>query len=150
MPNSLPEAEHIHSLHTAFISAWNRRDAKAMADLFASNGAMIGFDGSEAQTPAAILAHLEPVFRDHPTARYVVKIREARMVGETAALLRAHAGMIPPGQSRIKPEVNAVQTLTASRTSGRWLIEMFQNTPAAWHGRPKDVEALTAELQALI
>lgn len=146
----LPEAEHVRSLHTALIDAWNRRDAKAMSELYAENGTQIGFDGSEMSTPAAILTHLEPIFRDHPTARFIAKVREVRMIGEDAALLRAVAGMIPPGGTKIKPEVNAIQSLVASKRGGQWQIELFQNTPAAWHGRPEDVAKLTAELQALV
>jgi uncharacterized protein (TIGR02246 family) len=144
----LPEAEHVKSLHTALLDAWNRRDAKAMSELYAENGSQVGFDGSEMSTPTAILAHLEPIFRDHPTARFVAKVREVRMIGENAALLRAAAGIVPPGATKIKPEVNAIQSVVASKRGGRWQIELFQNTPAAWHGRPQDVE--TAELQELV
>ena len=147
---TLSEAEHIKSLYTALLDAWNRRDARAMAELYADNGTQIGFDGSEMSTPASILTHLEPIFRDHPTARFVAKVREVRKLGDDAFLLRAVAGMVPPGQSKVKPEVNAIQTLVASRRAGRWQVELFQNTPAAWHGRPQDVEKLTAELQALV
>jgi uncharacterized protein (TIGR02246 family) len=150
MPTTMPETEQIKSLHTALLDAWNRRDARAMSELFAESGSMVGFDGSQANTPAEIFAHLDPIFRDHPTARFIAKVREVRMIGETATLLRAVAGMIPPGQSKVKPEVNAVQSLVASKRDGQWRIELFQNTPAAWHGRPQDVENLTAELQALV
>ena len=145
----LPDPEQVRSLHTALIDAWNRRDARAMSELYAENGTQVGFDGSEMSTPAAIFAHLDPIFRDHPTARFVTKVREVRMIGETAALLRAVAGMIPPGATEIKPDRNAVQSVIASKRDGRWRIELFQNTPAAWHGRPQDVEKLTAELQEL-
>ena len=148
-PDPMPEAEHVRSLYTALIDAWNRRDARAMADLYASNGSQVGFDGSEAATPETIFAHLDPIFRNHPTARYVAKVREVRKIGDSVILLRAVAGMVPPGSTTIKPEVNAIQTLIASRENGRWRIELFQNTPAAWHGRPQDVQKLTEELQAL-
>ena len=149
MPATMPDAEQIRSLHTALLDAWNRRDARGMAELFAENGSMVGFDGSQANAPAEILSHLDPIFRDHPTARFVAKVREVRTIGEGSALLRADAGMIPPGQSKIKPDRNAIQTLVASKRDGQWRIEMFHNTPAAWHGRPQDVEKLTAELQEL-
>jgi uncharacterized protein (TIGR02246 family) len=150
MSATTPETEQIKSLHTALIDAWNRRDAKAMAELFSDNGSQVGFDGSQADSPAQILAHLEPVFRDHPTARFVAKVREVRMIGADAGLLRAVAGMVPPGKKDINPATNAIQSLVASRSGGKWCIELFQNTPAAWHGRPKDVEKLTAELQQLV
>lgn len=150
MSELMSETEHVKSLHTALLDAWNRRDAEAMAEFFSSNGSQVGFDGSEANSPAEIRAHLEPIFRDHPTARFVAKVREVRMIGENAALLRAVAGMVPPGQSKIRQETNAIQTLVASKSDGQWRIELFQNTPAAWHGRSQDVEKLTSELQELV
>lgn len=147
MPKSV--ATEITALHTALLDAWNNRDAHTMASLFAPNGTQIGFDGSLAEGPEQILAHLTPVFRDHPTARFVAKVREIRVLGDDIGLLRAVAGMVPPGATKIKPEVNTIQTLVARRVGGTWKIELFQNTPAAWHDRPADVAKLTEELQAL-
>jgi hypothetical protein len=46
--------------------------------------------------------------------------------------------------------VNAIQTLVAARRDGRWRVELFQNTPAAFHGRPEASEALTAELRGAL
>jgi hypothetical protein len=56
--------------------------------------------------------------------------------------------MIPPLQTEIHPDRNAVQTIVTVQRDGAWRIELFQNTPAAWHGRDADRRALTAELQA--
>jgi len=146
----MSHAAHVTALHAALLTAWNNRDAKAMAALFEENGLQIGFDGSEARGTREIESHLTPIFRDHPTARYVWKVREVRTLGDDIAVLRAVAGMIPPGTSTIKPEVNAIQSLLASRSGGGpWKIELFQNTPVQWHGRPQDVKELTEELQAL-
>jgi hypothetical protein len=78
----------------------------------------------------------------------VTLIHEVRELAPDVMLLRAHAGMVPPGKSEINRATNAVQTLVAVRRDGRWQIALFQNTPAAWHGRENDASALTAELQA--
>jgi uncharacterized protein (TIGR02246 family) len=88
------------------------------------------------------------VFANHRVAAYVPIVREIRQLALDAALLRAVVGMVPPGTDVINPATNAVQTLVAACHEGRWRIEMLQNTPAAWHGRPADADALTAELQA--
>jgi uncharacterized protein (TIGR02246 family) len=137
----------VEALYFALLDAWNRRDAAGMAALYAADGVQIGFDGSRADGAAHVRAHLEPIFRDHPTARFVAKVRDCRPVGADAALLTAVAGMIPPDEDRIMPERNVVQTLVASRAGGAWRVELFQNTPAAWHGRDEDRDRLTAELQ---
>ena len=62
-------------------------------------------------------------------------------------MLRAVAGMVPAGQDDLLPALNAVQSLVAVQREGQWRIALFQNTPAAFHGRPEAVEALTEELR---
>ena len=146
MPDQL---EQVRRLHADLLAAWNGRDSKAWAALFAEQGGQVGFDGSTANTPSEIERQLRPIFADHPTARYVAKVREVRSIGPDAALLRAVAGMVPPGKRHIMPERNAIQTLVASRAgSDEWKIEMFHNTPAAFHGRPEESRKLTEELDA--
>jgi hypothetical protein len=56
--------------------------------------------------------------------------------------------MIPPGKTDVMAERNAVQTLIASRRGDAWQIELFQNTPARFDGRPEEARKLTEELQA--
>jgi len=135
-------------LYQELLKAWNDRDAAAYAEFFSKKGSIIGFDGSAANSRAEIEAHLKPIFADHPTARYIAKVRDVRELGSDTALLRAVAGMIPPGKGRLMPERNAIQTLVASRSAtGDWQIEIFQNTPARFDGRPEEGDLLTRELE---
>ncbi len=144
----MSESQGVERLFQQLLAAWNDRDARRMATLYAPAGGQVGFDGSTANGPAEIEALLAPIFKDHPTARYIAKVREVRMLGEGAALLRAVAGMVPPGKTDLMPERNAIQTLVASRQStGEWKVEMFHNTPAKFDGRPELAEKLTAELR---
>jgi hypothetical protein len=57
--------------------------------------------------------------------------------------------MAPPGKTDLDPALNAVQTLVAAKDGGRWWIASFQNTPAAFHGRPELVEQMTNELRGV-
>lgn len=137
----------VQELYGALIEAWNRRDARGMAERFATRGRQIGFDGSTAIGPDEIARHLEPIFRDHPTARFVTVVKDVRRLGNDAALLTAIAGMVPPGKSDIEPQTNAHQTLVAALNDGLWRIELFQNTPAQFHGRPELAAEMTNELR---
>ena len=92
----------------------------------------------------------EECFASHPTATYVSKVREIRLLSGDVALLRAVVGMVPPGQADINPAVNAVQSLVAAKTDGGWRIASFQNTPAQFHGRPEMAQRLTEELRRLL
>src|SRR5215212_995422 len=118
-----------------------------MAARFEEDGNLIGYDGSQANSRAEIEDHLRPVFTDHPTADYVAKVREIRNLGRDVGLLRAVAGMIPPGSEDINPALNTIHTLVAVQNADGWRATLFQSTPAAWHGRNQDSEALSEELR---
>lgn len=153
MPGTDAAVSHreIRRLYERILAGWNLRDASAMAAEFAEDGNLVGFDGSQVDSRAAIEGHLRPIFADHPTAAYVAKVREVRLLGPDVGMLRAVAGMVPPGAGDINPAVNTVHTLVAVRGAGdEWRAALFQNTPAAWHGRPRDVEALTEELREVV
>lgn len=143
-------SDEINTLYQKLIQSWNKRDAKGMAELFTDQGIQIGFDGSKVIGEAEILSHLTPIFENHPTAPFVTKVKDIRAIGTDAAILQAIAGMIPPGKTDIEPSVNALQTLVAVKKNSVWHIELFQNTPAQFHGRPELVEQMTNELRQLI
>src|SRR5919197_2097302 len=140
----------VSDLYFALLDAWNRHDAGAYAALFTQDGYVVGFDGSEMVGADEIEQSLSAIFADHETGRYVGKVRVERTVSDDVAMLAAVAGLAPAGKSDLNPELNAIQTLVAKREAGRWRILQFQNTPAQFHGRPEDAEALTNELRALI
>lgn len=140
----------IELLYHQLIDAWNNRNAYAMSELFAENGEMIGFDGSLAVSREEIFAHLKPIFENHPTAPFISKVKNVSFLDSRTVLLRAIAGMIPIGQTEIKPSLNAHQTLVAVKNEEKWLIQLFQNTPAQFHGRPELVEQMTEELRELM
>ncbi len=145
-----PDEIEIRELYRQLLDSWNKRNAGAFAALFALDGYVIGFDGSQMSGQAEIAATLGQIFADHLTAPYVNKVREVRLLSPDVAVLRAVVGMVPPGQSDINPAVNAIQTLVAVRRDGIWSIALFQNTPAQFHGRPELVQQLTEELRQLI
>ncbi|MFW5437561.1 SgcJ/EcaC family oxidoreductase [Paenibacillus apiarius] len=140
----------VRALYQQLIDAWNNRSARAMAELFAEEGELIGFDGSQVLGRNEIFAHLEPLFEHHPTAIFVSKVKNVRVLGSEIALVRAIAGMVPRGQSDLNPDVNAHQTLVAVKDEGNWRIQLFQNTPAQFHGRPELAEQMTEELRQLL
>lgn len=133
------------ALYDALLDAWNRRNADQFAELFEEDAVIIGFDGSVMNGRDAARDELRRIFAEHPTAHYVAKVREVRTLGGGVSLLRAVAGMIPPGGNDLNPQVNAHQTLVAHEK-----IVLFQNTPAQFHGRPELGEALTNELREML
>lgn len=149
--NSLSTAENeIRELYRQLLDSWNRREGKEMASFFSGTANLVGFDGSQVNGRAEIEAHVTQIFRDHQTAPYISKVREVRFLTPEVAVLCGVVGMIPPGQTDLNPDVNAIQTLVALKQNGQWRVEVFQNTPAAFHGQPELSQALTDELRQLL
>jgi uncharacterized protein (TIGR02246 family) len=149
-PARASREDEVRELYRALLERWNERDAKGFAALFADDGISIGFDGSDMTGPAEIEATLGAIFASHPTGSYVAKVRGVRAPAPDVAVLHAVVGMVPRGGSELNPAVNSVQTVVAARRGGAWRIAHFQNTPAAYHGRPEKAEALSAELRELV
>jgi uncharacterized protein (TIGR02246 family) len=137
-------------LYRQLLDAWNIQDAAQYAALFADDASVVGFDGSQMNGRVEIDQSIGSIFADHRTASYVHIVREVRQLSAEVVLLRAVAGMVPPGGSDIKQENNAVQSLVAVNQDGTWRIALFHNTPAALHGRPEAVETLTNELRGVL
>jgi uncharacterized protein (TIGR02246 family) len=146
-----PQDDRIRSLYIDFIDGWNRRSGAAVAAGFADDGDIVGFDGTHHHGRLAIAAELRQIFGDHQTPVYAAVIRSVRPIAPDAAVLMAHAGMIPAGGNDFDPDLHTVHTLVAvDEGGGRWKIALLQSTPAAWHGRPEARAALTEELRGLL
>ncbi len=140
----------ILDLYQNWLDAWNSRNAVAMAKLFAEDGNLIGFDGSQINGSNELQITLTNIFAHHATAAYVALVREIRLLSPGVAWLKAEVGMIPTGKTDINPALNTVQTMIALKNGDDWQITLFQNTPAAFHAMPEMAEQLSAELRALL
>jgi uncharacterized protein (TIGR02246 family) len=140
----------IRALYHRVIDGWNVRSAKAVAAPFAENGVLIGFDGTEHVGRDGIRDDLKKIFDDHPTPAHVGKEGRLIALGESSAVLRAVAGMLPPGEKDLDPRLNAIQSMVATMSDDQWKIVLLQNTPAQFHGRPDLVEMLTEELRRVL
>lgn len=153
MENDLPatvlqeDVSAIKKLYRQLINSWNEMDSEAYAALFTTDGSIVGFDGSQANGRKEIYEHLSGIFADHAPARFVTIVREIRLLSPSVGLLNAVAGMVPRNEHSINPKTNAIQSLVAVKQEQHFMIALFQNTPAAFHGRPRDAKKLTKELQ---
>ena len=135
-------------LYARLMEAWDKRNARDFALLFASDGNLVGFDGSQVNGQLEVGAHLTEIFTHHQTPRFVSIVRDVRSLASDVTLLRANTGLVPPGKDDIDPALNAVQSMVAVQKGGAWNIALFQNTPAALHERQDLVKKLTEELRA--
>lgn len=144
----MESAHAIESLYYELLTCWNNADAKGFANLFATDGTAVGFDGSTHIGRTGIEHDLDQIFSNHKVAAFVTIVRDCRLLTYDIGLLRATVGMVPPGGDDIKPEVNAVQVAVACRSNtGEWKIAHLHNTPVALPRQPELKEKLTGELR---
>jgi uncharacterized protein (TIGR02246 family) len=136
-------------LYARLLEAWDKRNARDFALLFASEGNLVGFDGTQINGQLDVGAHLTEIFTHHQTPRYVSIVRGVHLLANDVSLLSANTGLVPPGKDDIDPALNAVQSMVAVQKGGNWKAALFQNTPAAFHERPDLAKKLTEELRAL-
>lgn len=78
-------------------------------------------------------------------------MRSIRFLNPEVGILIAVGGLVKPDKNDISQELNAVQTLVAlKQDKEEWKIAIYQNTPAAFHGRPELGEQLTEELRQVL
>ena len=70
------------ALYQGLLQQWNKRQASGMAGLFASNGILIGFDGSQLNGQKEIYSVLHEIFSNFPTAAYISIVKEIRVLSE--------------------------------------------------------------------
>jgi uncharacterized protein (TIGR02246 family) len=145
MTDDLEEA--VTAVYRGILNAWNAADADAFASVFAEDGHVVGFDGSEVTGREQIAQQMAAIFADHATGSYVGIVREVEAVDSEVALLRAVCGLVPAGADDIDPALNAIQSVVARHGPAGWQAVLYQNTPAQYHGRPEAVAALSAELR---
>jgi uncharacterized protein (TIGR02246 family) len=138
----------VEELYANLMDAWNKRDAKAFEDLFILDGDLVGFDGTQMHGQGSIGEHLRQIFAEHPTLAYVYRITGVTQISTEVAIVRAIAGMIPPGASDFDPKLHAVHRMTAVHRGGAYRVALFQNTPARLDNKPAEVEQMTADLRA--
>ena len=144
------DADAVRSMYLQLLENWNNQNADGFSSLFAENGNAIGFDGSQMNGRKQINDEISKIFANHKVSSFVGIIKEVRPLCPTVFILRAFAGMVPPGQTNINPAVNAIQTLIAQKEQEQFSIALFHNTPAAFHGRPELSQQLTEELQQVL
>ena len=141
-----PDHERCVAVYTALLQAWNDRNANRFADFFTATAVVIGFDGSVMHGRGDIVRQMASIFASHSTAAYVAAVRDVSPLAPGVALLRAAAGMVPPGGGALIDKVNAQQSVVIVDEGGTARVALFQNTPAAFHGRPQAVERMSDEL----
>lgn len=122
----------IRSVETRQAEAWNRRDPKAYANLFAEDGDVVNVLGwwwkGRPQIESKLTAAFAFVFRDSTLTITEVHVRflapEIAVAHVSWSMVGAKA---PPGMPEPR---QGIQLQVLQKQAGQWLIASFQNTNA--------------------
>jgi uncharacterized protein (TIGR02246 family) len=127
-PNLSTDESKIHANVDAFVKAYNARDAKALAPLFAPEAQVVDEEGKTTQGRDAIEKSFAAVFADEPQAHIRVDVESIRFIGSALAIETGRANVIPtPGEA---PDVTQYTVVHVKSQSGQWRMGFVRDTKA--------------------
>lgn len=144
-PTAAPSG--VFELYRAWIAAWNRQDAAALAALFADNGKMVGLDATEVEGPAEIERSLGDRFSARTTGPLVYAFQDIELLSADTAQLTVVAGAAPVSGSRIGGSGVRLQWVVVRRVGGIWRLLRLEDRTA---GDGREAEAFTRQLQSVV
>ena len=127
----LPMVEKPDDIPHLFAEAWNKRDATALAALFAENADFVNVVGLWWQNRSAIeKAHHYGLTTFFAESLIAVRRTKVRMIGPDAAVIHARwklTGQIDSTGKSLEPR-SAIMVFVAERVADRWIVQAAQNT----------------------
>lgn len=130
---------------TAFIdevvTTFNKHDAKAVGDLFCSNGELVDADGNVLKTRDALIAHYENVFANAKDSKVSVKADSVRVINDRLAMYDGIAS-VKQNKDQAARETRFAAVLT--REGDRWQLASIRDLEEMETGPAAIQEKLTA------
>jgi uncharacterized protein (TIGR02246 family) len=110
----------------AFVKAYNAGDAKAVANLFASEAQTIDEEGETTLGREAIERKTAATFADAPQGRIQIDVGSIRMIGSALAIEIGRAKVTSsPGK---EPNVSRYSAVHVKSRAGKWLLAFVRET----------------------
>jgi uncharacterized protein (TIGR02246 family) len=117
-----PEITGLQKAASDFVTAYNKKDAKAIANLFTEEGELTDLSGEEITSGRAeIEALYTDVLADENASSIAIEVSSVRLVTPDIAIEDGKAHFTPPGEGTI-PRSIAYTAVLAKNAEGAWLI----------------------------
>ncbi|HEY1784614.1 MAG TPA: SgcJ/EcaC family oxidoreductase, partial [Pirellulales bacterium] len=124
----------------AFVAAFDRGDAAAIAALWTADGEYLDGAGNRFVGRGAIERQYAQFFAEHPQTRIEVRIDAIRPISADAAIEDGHATLRMPGASPSSPS-SSPYTVIHAKTDDRWLMASVREPQAE---QPESRDPLTS------
>jgi uncharacterized protein (TIGR02246 family) len=105
-------------------AAYNRHDAKAVADSFHPEGELVDENGNVLRTREAIQSHYAEIFKNHPQSKMKVTNETLRLIGDSLAMFD---GMAEVKQSAPEPLRRSRFAAVLSKQGNDWRIASIRD-----------------------
>jgi uncharacterized protein (TIGR02246 family) len=145
-PAARPEDEKaIRASVDAFVGAFAKGDAKAIAGLFTEQGEAVDVGGEAIRGRADLEAHYASRFQDSPGEKLEVKVEPVHFLAPDLARQDGRTKLIPADGG---PPTTARYAATLYKSQGRWLfasIRELEDPTITHHERLRELEWLIGE-----
>ncbi|MBN2580945.1 MAG: SgcJ/EcaC family oxidoreductase [Pirellulales bacterium] len=121
-------ADQIRENARAFVAAFNRGDAQAVAAFWTEDGDYVDEQGRRIQGPAAIEKEYAAFFAAHPGVKLNLEIDAIRPVTESTAIEDGRSSLEPPPPKSPK---DGRYTVVHVKRNGRWRMAGVRDVPHA-------------------
>jgi uncharacterized protein (TIGR02246 family) len=144
-PGTPADAAAIRALSAQFAAAFNRGDAKAIADQYGETARAIDDDGQSIVGRDAIMARFAEGFRANPALRIAFEEDRLEFLSPTVAIEDGH------GTTNTNPPVISAYSVVYVKEEGRWRIAQTRDHASLPSDPPTDPRrARLAELEWMI
>lgn len=119
-----PALASLQAAARAYLEAFNKRDARALAGLWASTGEYTGPDGRTVKGRENIQQSYVEFFKENSEARVEMEVKSTRVLAETTAVEEGTLKLLLPGR---EPEVTNYTAIMV-REKDNWLIASVKET----------------------
>jgi uncharacterized protein (TIGR02246 family) len=117
-----PEITGLQKAASDFVTAYNKKDAKAIANLFTKDGELTDLSGEEITSGREeIEALYTDVLADENASSIAIEVSSVRLVTPDIAIEDGKAHFTPPGEDAIPRSIEYAAVL-AKNAEGAWLI----------------------------
>jgi len=139
------DAAAIRASSDAFVAAFDRGDARAVAELWTADGQLVDEAGEVYSGRPAIEAAYAKFFQEHPAVKIDVKIDSLRMLNDEAAIEEGRASVepVPAGATG-----SAKYTAVHVKQDGKWrmaLVHEASDAAAAPSSKLQDLDWLVGK-----
>ncbi len=126
---SVSDDAAIRALPQRITEGWNQGNGKTIGGVYAQDGTLVAGDGTVTRGSEAIGDYHDRLFANFlKGTRLTVEVTDVRFLTPEIALMHTYGGILWPGEQKLAPGNDGIQSFVTVKQDGVWRVLLFQNT----------------------